>query len=109
MKTLKTIGLLLLVVMVVRNLDKWDEEEPPIVNQPKEEPKKVETVYYEPEHPKINYKEEDVHPVQWLYPTGQMHGVYLVGSAQEREYTKFINNQIRKRYKPTYTLEPVEQ
>lgn len=78
------------------------------VNSPEQLPQKVETFYYDPDYPDVLYKEEDIHPVQWNYPTGQMHDAFKPGSPSEKTYTDFENRQIKKRYKPNYTLTPTE-
>ena len=69
---------------------------------------KVETFYYDPDYPDVLYREDEVHPVQWNYPTGNMHDAFKPGTAAEKSYTEYENYRIRKRYKPTYTLTPVE-
>ena len=108
MKTFKLLGIGLFIGLLVSHIYEYHYDDNSIVNQAEVGLVKVETVYYEIGKPSVTYKEGDVHPAEWLYPTGQMHGVFPIGSAQEREYMEYKNKQTRKTYKPSYKLEPVE-
>jgi hypothetical protein len=68
--------------------------------------KKVQVLYYSSDYPGRVFKREDMHFIEELFPTGQMHGYHKPGSASERKYMERDN--IHRRYNPDYTLTPVE-